>query len=46
MMLAVSCSPTEVRAVISGIEAAARILDDRNDDDDISFGDWLASELD
>lgn len=43
-VLASSCSTSEVRAVLSGVEAATNRLDlARNDN--ISFGDWLVREL-
>ncbi len=46
--LAVGCGSDQLQAVIAGIEAAAGSLDraDRNHDEDITFGEWLLSELD
>ncbi len=38
-----SCSSSQIQAVIVGLEAAANSLDE--EDDDISFADWLADEL-
>ena len=46
MLFASSCSVQDVRAVGAGLNAAAGYFDDQPaDDDDISFGDWLADEL-
>ena len=46
VVLAGSCSSAEVRqAVLAGVELAANQLLDGAGDDDISFGDWLSSEL-
>ncbi len=46
MLFAASCSVQGARAVGAGLVAAAGYLDDQPaDDDDISFGDWLADEL-
>ncbi len=46
MLFAASCSVQGARALGTGLNAAAGYLDDRDDDDDgISFGDWLADEL-
>ena len=43
--LASSCSTSEVRSVLSGIQAVTVEIDEANNQD-ISFSDWLASELD
>ncbi len=47
LLFASSCSVQGVRAVGAGFNAAAGYFDDQpaDDDDDISFGDWLADEL-
>jgi len=45
VLFASSCGAAELRAVLAGVDAAADRLE-RNHDDDISFGDWLADELD
>lgn len=37
------CSPEAIRALIIGLDAAA---DQIEDDDDVSFEDWLQDELD
>ena len=39
------CTETELRALLAGLEAAARILETQAADEDVSFQDWLASEL-
>lgn len=46
--LTVSCGSNELRAVVAGIEAVAGSLERANDDadEDLSFGEWLLSELD
>ncbi|MFH1109006.1 MAG: hypothetical protein V1790_07415 [Planctomycetota bacterium] len=44
-MLEASCSTDQVRAVLAGVEVATNQLDQAQNDN-ISFGDWLASELD
>jgi hypothetical protein len=44
MLLSSSCGVEELRALVAGVDAAADRLED--DHDDISFGDWLADELD
>jgi hypothetical protein len=43
-LMAGSCSP-ELQALAVGLQAAADEFDRQNTDDDISFGDWLADEL-
>ncbi len=48
MLFASSCSLQEMGAVGAGIDAAAGYFNDQaeeDQDDDISFGDWLADEL-
>jgi hypothetical protein len=37
------CSTTQVQAVAAGLDAILRNL--QQDEEDVSFGDWLASEL-
>ena len=44
-LFASSCSTQDLRTVMSAVDAAARILDGGDSDDDISFGDWLRDEL-
>ena len=44
-MLEASCSTDQVRAILAGVEVATNQLDQAQNDN-ISFGDWLASELD
>jgi hypothetical protein len=44
-VLASSCSTSEVKAILAGVEVATNQLDQARNDN-ISFGDWLASELD
>ena len=44
-VLASSCSTDQVKAILAGVEVATNQLDQARNDD-ISFGDWLASELD
>lgn len=39
-----SCSSDSLRAVVIGLDAAANQIE--QDNRDISFGDWLSSELD
>lgn len=48
VLLSVSCSGSELRAVVAGIEAAASFLDNRGQyhDEDITFGEWFLSEFD
>ena len=43
-MLETSCSTDQVRAILAGVEVATNQLDQAQNDN-ISFGDWLASEL-
>ena len=43
-VLASSCSTSEVKAVLAGVELVTDQLSNR--DDDLNFGDWLSSELD
>lgn len=43
MLHAASCSSEDLRAVVVGLSAAANVIE--NQDSDISFSDWLASEL-
>ena len=44
MVFATSCSTRDIQTVIAGINAVANFLDD--DDEDISFGNWLEDEFD
>ena len=45
-LLASSCSPAKLQALVTGLEAVASELERINgNDDDINFGDWLGSEL-
>jgi len=45
MLFAASCAADDVRALMIGVDAAARYLDNGSTDDDISFSDWLMDEL-
>ncbi len=38
-----SCSSSQIQALVAGLEAAANTIDE--EDDDISFTDWLVDEL-
>ena len=42
-VLASSCSTSEVKAVLAGVELVTDQLS--NGDGDLNFGDWLSSEL-
>lgn len=44
-VLASSCSTSEVRTVLAGVEAVTNEID-RARNDNISFSEWLSSELD
>jgi hypothetical protein len=45
MVFSSSCSTSDIRTVLAGIDAVTNaFLDDGHDD--ISFGDWLADEFD
>lgn len=46
MLMSVSCGMEELQAVATGIQAAALQLDrgDR-ENDDLTFGEWILSEL-
>ena len=44
-VLASSCSTSDVKAILAGVEVATNVLD-RGHNNDISFSDWLSSELD
>ena len=46
MLLGASCGAQELNAVVAGIEAAAVQLNNHDRDDDVTFGEWLLSELD
>jgi hypothetical protein len=46
MLFATSCRSNEFNAVLAGLEAVAAQLDRDDPDDDITFGEWLLSELD
>lgn len=39
-----SCSSSDIRAVVAGLEAAAHELN--QDENDVTFLDWVQSELD
>ena len=41
-----SCSSADVEAIVNALEVAAHQLEQQQQDDDISFGDWLRDELD
>ena len=43
-VLETSCSTDQVRAILAGVEVATNQLDQINNDN-ISFSDWLSSEL-
>ena len=43
-MMTNGCSPQAISALIIGLDAAADQI--QNDDDDVSFEDWLHDELD
>jgi hypothetical protein len=44
-LFANGCSPDTLEAVVAGVEAAARTLNDAEHDNDMNFGEWLISEL-
>lgn len=44
-VLASSCSTSDVKAILAGVELVTNQLDNFQNDN-ISFGDWLSSELD
>lgn len=44
-VLASSCSTSEVKAILAGVTDITNQLDN-SQNDNISFGDWLSSELD
>ncbi len=44
-VLASSCSTSEVKAILAGVEVVTDQLEN-SQNDGISFGDWLSSELD
>ncbi|MGB2986277.1 MAG: hypothetical protein WBE26_10370 [Phycisphaerae bacterium] len=46
VLLGSSCSSSELEAIVTGVEAAANSLDNREHEDNITFGEWLLSELD
>ena len=46
MLLAASCSQAEIQAVVAGLDAAATVLTHEEEDDKVSFVDWLHSEFD
>ncbi len=46
MLMAGGCGMEELQAVATGLQAAAGQLDRGDRDDNITFGDWLISELD
>ncbi len=46
VLLGTSCSSSELQAVVAGLEAVAHSFDDNARDNDITFGEWLLSELD
>ena len=45
-LFANGCSTDTLEALVAGVEAAARTLDDSERNNDINFGEWLVSELD
>lgn len=45
-MLGTSCSSEGIQAVVTGIDAAAQSLSHDNRENDMTFGEWLLSELD
>ena len=45
LLLATSCSASDVQAIVTGIEAATQVLVNNNHSDDITFGEWLLSEI-
>jgi hypothetical protein len=47
VVLGGSCSAAEMQAVVAGLEAVARTLQavENDETDEISFSDWLVSEL-
>lgn len=45
MLLATTCSTSQVRAVAAGIDAAAQELGIRSTPDDVTFGEFLLNEL-
>ena len=45
MLFSSNCSSADLEAAFVGLEAAAGHLQHENQDDDISFGDWLLDEL-
>lgn len=42
-LLATSCTPAQVNAVLNGVSVLASALDQQ--DDEVTFFDWLESEL-
>jgi hypothetical protein len=47
LVLATTCSSAEIReAVLAGVEVATDRWLESAEDDDVSFSDWLSSELD
>ena len=45
-LFANGCNAGTLEALVAGVEAAARTLDDSERNSDINFGEWLLSELD
>jgi hypothetical protein len=39
------CTEAEIEAVLTGVRILADELSQQQEDEDISFGDWLADEL-
>ncbi len=44
-LLATSCSPQQLQAIVAGLEVVGSVVENRGDDD-ITFGEWLLDELD
>ena len=45
-LFASSCNSADIEAIVNALEVAAQQLEQQQQDDDISFGDWLRDELD
>lgn len=46
MLFAAGCDVSRLQALADGLTEVARTLDSGNNNNDISFGDWLLNELD
>ncbi len=44
LMFAAACNSAALEALIIGLDAAAQQI--RDDDDEVTFGDWIESEFD